>query len=136
MPQQTVLNRLWKQVPQREKITSQWNKGNAMFGKPDWFKAKAIGWGLTPTRWQGWVYTGVWTSAIALPFVVLMSRHQVPEAMVWLTATTGALVWDVRQILKAMNPTAVAKKDVFYIGDDQPDSSRLATKNFDLQVRR
>jgi hypothetical protein len=140
MSEATLVNRLWEKVPQREKIAVHWKKGNAMFGKPDWFRAKAVGWGLTPTRWQGWVYSGLWTAVIALPFVALVWRHQAPEAMCWLAATCAALVWDVRQIRKAMDAPApaevVAKKDVFYIGDDQADSTRLATKNYDLQVRR
>ena len=24
-----------------------------MFGKPEWFREKTWGWGLTPTKWQG-----------------------------------------------------------------------------------
>ena len=28
-----------------------------MFGKPNWFRPKTFGWGLTPITWQGWAYT-------------------------------------------------------------------------------
>lgn len=136
MSKQTIVNRLWGRVPQREKIAAQWNKGNAMFGNPSWFRAKPIGFGLSPTTWQGWAYAGVWAAAITVPFVLLLSRHLVPEALVWVAASGGALAWDVRQVLRAMRTPAPVPNDVFYIGDDQADPTRLATRNFDLQVRR
>jgi hypothetical protein len=141
MSKQTIANRLWERVPQREKVAHEWKKGSAMFGDPAWFRAKTIGWGLVPTRWQGWAYTGLWAVAITVPFVMMLSRHLVPEALVWVGASIGALVWDVRNILRAMHapaPVAVAveKTDVLYIGDDQADPTRLATRNFDLQVRK
>lgn len=108
-----------------------------MFGKPTWFRAKTIGWGLAPTRWQGWVYTAAWAAAITVPFVTLISRSPplVPEAVIWLLASMGVLVWDVRSIMKSMNAPAAAKEDVLYIGDEHADSSRLATRNYDLHVR-
>ena len=43
-----------------------------MFGKPQWFRPKAIGWGLTPISWQGWAYTALWSAAIAGPFLLLL----------------------------------------------------------------
>src|SRR4051794_23842724 len=108
MSKQHLTSRLWGKVPQREKIASQWKEGNAMFGNPTWFRAKTIGWGLIPTRWQGWAYTGAWAAAITVPSIVLLSRQLLPEALVWLGASTGALVWDVRNILRAMHaPTPV-----------------------------
>lgn len=136
MSKENIVHRLWERVPQREKLAKRWKEGNAMFGNPDWFRAKTIGWGLTPTRWQGWAYAGAWTAAITVPFVMLLTRQLVPEAMVWVAASVGALVWDVRQILRAMQAPVAVKNDVFYIGDDQADPTRLATRNFDLQVRR
>ena len=30
-----------------------------MIGKPEWFTYRAMGWGITPRTWQGWVYVGV-----------------------------------------------------------------------------
>lgn len=73
-----------------------------MFGKPEWFKPKAIGWGLAPTTWQGWTYTIVWSVVLAVPFLWLLSRQQGPEALTWLTLCFAALIWDVRSILQAM----------------------------------
>lgn len=116
-----------------------------MFGKPQWFRPKVIGWGLTPASWQGWGYTGLWASAIAVPFVILLARHQPIEAMTWMTLGLGALVYDVRQILRAMKPTvstAVAppttpRKDdnVLYIMDDGQTHPRVATRGYNLQPR-
>jgi hypothetical protein len=114
-----------------------------MFGKPQWFRPKAIGWGLTPIKWQGWVYSLLWVGAIALPFVVLIVRQQPLEAFAWMGLGVGALVYDVRQILLAMNPpkasveTTIAKSDdnVLYIMDDSQTHARVPTRGFNLQAR-
>jgi hypothetical protein len=102
-----------------------------MFGKPQWFKAKAIGWGLVPIRWQGWTYAACWVAGIALPFVLLLARHQPLEATAWLTLAIGALTYDVWHILRAIRgplaaPSAYArasnpprKEAVFYISDSR-----------------
>jgi len=107
-----------------------------MFGKPQWFRDKKLGWGLTPITWQGWVYTTIWGAAIAGPFVMLVTRENVLGAGVWVAAMLGALVWDVWQIKRARNaPTVAAKKEtVLYIGDD--DATNVSTKNLDLTLRR
>ncbi len=115
-----------------------------MFGKPQWFRAKAIGWGLTPTSWKGWFYSGLWAAGIAGPFVLLLGRGQAVEAMAWMGLGLGALVYDVRQILLAMNPPKVqvatspsTKRDenVLYILDDSQTHPRVATRGFNLQTR-
>lgn len=96
-----------------------------MFGKPHWFREKQLGWGLVPIRWQGWAYTAAWAAAIGLPFILLVDRHQGLEAIVWMAASLGVLVWDVREILKAMR--AVPQEEPMYIGpeDDSDDASWL-----------
>jgi len=115
-----------------------------MFGKPQWFRPKAIGWGLTPITWQGWGYTAFWAAAIAGPFVLLLSSVGPIESFVWMGLGLGALVYDVRQILLAMNPSkaspataAAAKPDdnVLYIMDDSQTHPRVATRGFNLQAR-
>ena len=102
-----------------------------MFGKPHWFKAKSIGWGLVPIRWQGWTYAACWVAGIALPFVLLLARHQPLEATAWLTLAISALTYDVWHILRAIrgplaSPSAYArtrnpprKEPVFYISDSR-----------------
>jgi len=107
-----------------------------MFGNPEWFREKRIGWGVVPTAWQGWGYTAVWTLVMACPFMALLARQQVAESLVWLAASMGALLLDVRQILKAKRRTVDDAADVLYIGDEETDADRLATRNYDLSLRR
>ena len=106
-----------------------------MFGKPEWFRDKKVGWGLVPIRWQGWVYTALWCLILAGPFLLLIARENIVGGLVWVAAMLLALVWDVRQIKRARQvPSAArAKNDsVLYIGDDDT----LSTKNLDLHLRR
>lgn len=102
-----------------------------MFGKPEWFREKAWGWGLVPITREGWIYTWLWTAVMVAPYVVLVSFHRWPESFVWLAASLAALVWDVRQILAAKHPKPA--KDVLYIGDE--DDS-VQTSKLDLRLRR
>jgi hypothetical protein len=74
-----------------------------MFGQPQWFRPKKIGWGLSPICWQGWVYTVGWVSAIGLPFLVLTERHQPFEAAAWGTLGCLSLYYDIWKIRRAMN---------------------------------
>jgi hypothetical protein len=110
-----------------------------MFGKPQWFRPK--------TSWQGWVYTGSWSAAIAMPILAFIWRHQPAEAGLWLALSTGALVFDVWQMRRAMFApakttstqlagAASAKNDdgVLYILDSQP-GQQAATRNYNLHVR-
>jgi len=103
-----------------------------MFGKPDWFKKKRLGWGIIPICRQGWSYTALWVGVLVLPFLLLIGEHLVVESLVWLTAAMGALVWDVRQILAAMRP---ADEDVLYIDETETLSEQFATRNFDFRLR-
>jgi hypothetical protein len=102
-----------------------------MFGKPQWFRPKTIGWGLTPITWQGWVYTVVWAAVMIVPFVGLISSARWLEGSIWLAASIGALTWDVAAILREIN---TVEEDVLIIDDDVNDS--LATKNYDLRSRK
>ena len=109
-----------------------------MFGKAEWFEPKKFGWGLRPVKWQGWVYTGAWGSAIVMPFLALLVNSGFLEALIWMAATIALLVFDVRQIRRRIpslnsGDTTDPKDDVLYIGDDD---DRLATANFDMELRR
>jgi len=117
-----------------------------MFGKPDWFRPKAFGWGLVPITWQGWAYSAAWLGVVGLPFIVLAARHQGLEAMVWLGLSGGALVYEMRQVLRGFGASTTpavatsggaAKLDdnVLYITDSRPGQG-VATRNYHLQVRR
>jgi len=103
-----------------------------MFGKPDWFKKKQPGWGITPICRQGWCYTGLWLGVLIVPFLLLLGQHLAVESLVWLAAAMGALVWDVRQVLAAMRP---ANEDVLYIDETETLSEQFATRNFDFRLR-
>jgi hypothetical protein len=117
-----------------------------MFGKPQWFRPKTFGWGLVPITWQGWIYAAAWVGAVALPFLLLIGRHQPLEALVWMGLSVSALTCDVWHILRAIRgprsgssgaaATASAKSDdnVLYIMDSRPGQP-VATRNYNLQVR-
>jgi hypothetical protein len=45
-----------------------------MFGKPEWFTYRVVGWGIAPKTWQGWVYILAFSS---LFFAVILSP--IPE---------------------------------------------------------
>src|SRR5262249_25784897 len=121
-------------------------RSKSMFGKPQWFRPKAFGWGLVPITWQGWTYAAAWAGAIGLALILLVGRHQGLEAMAWLGLSAGALVFEARQLLRSFgvpstaSPVAaggVAKSDdnVLYITDSCPGQA-VATRNYQLQVRR
>lgn len=111
-----------------------------MFGKPNWFRKRKKSWGLVPISFQGWAYALAWVAVLAIPFTALVLRHQAIEAMIWLVAAGGLLMYDVRHIMVAMQQPSVADAeadDVLYIGDDDAGQNhRLATRNFNFQLRR
>src|SRR5438045_456492 len=102
-----------------------------MFGKPQWFRAKSIGWGLVPIRWQGWIYAACWAAGIALPFMLLLTRHQPLEATAWLGLAISGLLYDVWQILRVIQapparrpshasaPIPPRKDGILYISDSR-----------------
>ncbi len=106
-----------------------------MFGKPNWFQVKFGGWGLLPCCWQGWTYTATWLAVVAAPFLLFQILHQAPESYVWLAAALGGVIWDVRELRRAMAGPATLPKDVFVI-DDDTDISQLTTQNFDMNLRK
>ena len=80
-----------------------------MFGNPQWFRAKAIGFGLIPIRCQGWAYSAAWVAAIGMPYWLLTARHQSLEALAWLTLATGTLAHDVWKIRVALRQPQQAR---------------------------
>ena len=69
-----------------------------MFGKPQWFREKNLGWGLVPITWQGWVYSTLWGSVIVGPTIALVATKGAVESLIWMGASTAVLVWDVRKV--------------------------------------
>ena len=105
---------------------------DAMFGKPDWFRKKRFGWGLSPKTWQGWIYALVWCVVLVGPFHLLLWSRGIVEAMIWLSAAIGALTWDVRLIIKEMD--RIERNSLHYIGDDE-SGSHVRTANFDFHTQ-
>jgi hypothetical protein len=97
-----------------------------MFGKSVWFRPKTARWGLHPTTWQGWAYSMGWIGVIALPFVALISRQQIPESLIWLTASLGTFAWDVRAIRRELQPQI--GHAVLFIHEDGT-TEQLLTRN-------
>lgn len=98
-----------------------------MFGRSEWFRTKASGFGLQPVTWKGWAYALVWSTVIAAPFVALMARHQGPEAVVWLLASFGLLGWDVRGIRRGFAESTDQR--VLYIGEDGACDTLVCVKS-------
>ena len=136
-----------------------------MFGKPEWFSEKTVGWGLRPTSWKGWGYAMVWASLISLPFIGLLYLGKLPEALVWVVVSIGILLWDVRQVMHEMRQGPEEEKvedaklveseetdpapatepaaeenpddDLFVIDENtQPDPTYYNTRSYDLHWRK
>ena len=104
-----------------------------MFGKPEWFREKTVGWGLVPITWRGWVYSLIWSGVIIGPFLVLLCMMKIPESIIWIAAGIGSLTLDVRSIVKQIRQKN-ERDSLFYIGDES--DSQVSTKNFDLHVKQ
>jgi hypothetical protein len=107
-----------------------------MFGNPEWFRVKSVGWGLRPVSWRGWLYSIGWAAAIGLPFLALLGNRLGIEAIIWLAVAMSAFLWDVRQIVRQINGPKPLDDDVLVIDDDEPNSAGYATQSYDLQWRR
>jgi hypothetical protein len=107
-----------------------------MFGKPEWFQAEKAGFVLRPVTWQGWTFNGLWTSAVLLPFVGLATATLFPEALVWLAVSIGGYWFDKRQVEKDMKPKSPEPESDVFVIDEETDISRVATENYQLNLRR
>ncbi len=108
-----------------------------MFGKPEWFRKKNIGWGLRPVSWKGWLYAMAWAAVICVPFILLVANRQLIESLVWAVVMMFALLWDVQHVMRELKKTRFEDADVLIIDEDtEPDPSHFATRSYDLHVRR
>jgi hypothetical protein len=119
-----------------------------MFGKPEWFEKKSVGWGIKPVNWRGWAYAMVWMGVLCIPFVLLLAQAKVWESLIWVVVMMFALLWDVRHVRQAYDAPAEAvivepeevveeADDVLIIDEDtEPDPAHFATRSYDLHVRR
>ena len=44
MSKENVAKWIRNQVPTKQQVRASWNKGSFMFGRPDWFRDKEVGW--------------------------------------------------------------------------------------------
>jgi hypothetical protein len=72
---------------------------------------------------------------IALPFCALATLGRAPEAFVWLAATGGMLLWDVRQ-MRAAICRRPDPPDIEFLDESQRGPSTLATRGFRMHVDR
>ncbi len=108
-----------------------------MFGKPEWFREKKVGWGLRPVSWKGWLYAIVWAAVICGPFMALLASQLLIESLVWAVVMMFALLWDVQHVRRELNRTRHEDADVLIIDEDtEPDPTYFATRSYDLHVRR
>ncbi len=105
-----------------------------MFGKPQWFRPKTVGWGLTPVTWQGWGFTLAWVLVILLPFWALALRLQWPEALLWVGVAIGLLCLEVRQILQQIRRSETEPPHALDDGTVQR-ASHLTTARYKLRTR-
>jgi hypothetical protein len=45
-----------------------------MIGKPEWFKYRIFGWGISPKTWQGWIYVAVIAALIGVTLSITMTN--------------------------------------------------------------
>jgi hypothetical protein len=133
MSKENVAKWIRHKVPSKQQVRASWNRGSFMFGRPDWFRDKEVGWGLTPITWAGWAYTVAWIAAIAGPFGGLLLMRGALPAIVWLGVSLTALVWDVRQIKSARR--ALVAANVYYIGDEELMKTREGSAKYTLHAK-
>ena len=105
-----------------------------VFGRPEWFRPKSVGWGLTPVKWQGWVFAASWSVVTLFPFIYLMCHSLLPEAFTWVVLSLAALIREVAQILNQI--AGQRQRDVDSIRAHVPaEGGQVATRHFDLQLR-
>ena len=124
-----------------------------MFGQPQWFKTKGLGWGIYPASWQGWTWLGTWAAVVFLPFLGFYSqRDMFLESVIWFGTTLAVMFMDVWQILRALNPPApkpsrpapspppvpatapTGDDGIVFVGEAQNRS--VGTRNYDFRVRK
>ena len=100
-----------------------------MFSTPEWFDRRPVAHIRRPVTWQGWLYVASWTAAGALPAVLLLARHQVPEAGIWL-AVIAAVAWRVRRAAQAAR-TASPPTEI--INAERVEAAEIRTPQFILR---
>ncbi len=59
-----------------------------------WFGPKQVtGWGWTPTSWQGWAVTFVWTVVVVAVSMLLAMTHHIGVMLVFEVVAIGLLLF-------------------------------------------
>ena len=108
-----------------------------MFGKPEWFRPHRIGWGMTPVTRAGWIYMTTWLSVVLLPAGILVTSRGVLESIIWFAAAGAMMMWDMRNVRNTKTEAEIAKEeaDLFVIDENETESRRVATENYELHIR-
>ncbi|NTV23700.1 MAG: hypothetical protein HGA85_04970 [Nanoarchaeota archaeon] len=70
-----------------------------MIGKPEWFKYRIFGWGISPKTWQGWIYAAIVAFAIGLVTSSTLTAAVKP----WVFGIVfGVIILDVIHIMMQM----------------------------------
>lgn len=130
-----------------------------MFGKKNWFVAKAFGWGLTPVTWQGWTWLATYFLVMLPPYALFFAQHRYWAAFIWLSFVAAVMlydVWTILQFIKAPNlakprgsggsrsnspsdqsgGSSVENDGIHFLDSLGPSASEVATKNFQLRLRK
>lgn len=105
-----------------------------MFGKPEWFVPKKIGWGLRPVTWQGWVYALAWATVIVLPFNILLFTRGWIEAVIWMAVMLAWIVFDVYLILKAIKAREEEREVLRIMDEEETRREEATTSKFAMHV--
>lgn len=101
-----------------------------MLGNPRWFKRTSFGVGLRPATLQGWLATAGWGAFFALPALALAGRGRGWESLIWLAFSGWMCSREIRGAL------AEFRREELFVIDEDTDVSKLATRHYDLEVRR
>jgi len=77
-------------------LSSKFQGGEILIGKPEWFTYRKFGWGIAPKTWQGWVYVAI----VALVAGFLVSITITSALKVWIFGILfGVIMIDIIHIM-------------------------------------
>lgn len=106
-----------------------------MFGKAEWFRKTKTSLGIAPGTWQGWMYAAGWASVLLLPAAALVGQGKFLETLVWLLASGGLCAFDGWQLRGQVTGRSTGEGEVLYIDENETESARFATRNYQMRSR-
>lgn len=81
-----------------------------MIGKPEWFKYRLFGWGISPKTWQGYVYVAAVAAILGFSFAIGLNNAVMP----WIVGVVFAIVMlDVMHIMMQL-PKVSDERDNYH----------------------